>query len=230
MICTQGIEKSRACHGASYVGCTLHRRGSIRLSSTTLQIHGLCYRSRRKSGIQVLRWIHPAISDNHTKRVVTPQKHQPLNMPNTRLYMSTKMATLTLQILCRAHETVHLGRSLKLDFSCRIWYQCGSSVHATPKRWSHQTMTYPERQISERRGWSQPYTPTKHWRTNGASCCSEILEQDWPSRRVQQFQNRRSLGTTLHLPHTYRILPQSHYATRRSKFSCHPGTSHVRNL
>jgi len=40
---------------------------------------------------QLFRQPHP--------RVATPQNHQPRNLPETRCYMGTQMATLTLQIL-----------------------------------------------------------------------------------------------------------------------------------
>jgi len=180
-LCTRGMEESRASHVASHICCTHQRRRSIRLSSTTLRIHGLSYESRRKSGIQPLRWIRPAISSNNTRQFATAQNYQPPNLPETRPYIGTKMATLTLKILRRAHETAHRRRSLRPDLLCRTWYQCGSSIRTSQTRWSHQTPAHPRRQGSEWSSGSQPYTPTKHWGTHGASCCSEILEQDWLS-------------------------------------------------
>jgi len=229
-LCTQGMEKGRACYGTSHICYTHNRRWSIRLSSTTLRIHSLSYESRRKSGIQPLPWIRPAISGNHTQLVATPQNYQPPKLPETRIYMGTKMVTLTLQILSWAHETAHWGRSFRPDLSYRTRYQRGSSVRKSQTRWSHQTTAHPRRQGSKWSGWSQPHTPTKYWGTHGACRYSEVLEQDWPSGWVPQYQNRRRLGTTVHLPHTYGILPQSHHATRRPECSCHHGMSHVRNL
>jgi len=128
---TQGMEKIRACYSASHIRCTLYRRRSTRLSSTTLRIHGLSYESRRNSGIQPLHWIRSVISGNHTQRVATPQNYEPPNLPETRLYMGTKMATLTLEIFRWAHEAGHRRRSIRHNLSCRTWYQCGSSVRTS---------------------------------------------------------------------------------------------------
>jgi len=156
------MEKSRACYGARHICCTHYRRWSIWLSSTTLRIHGLSYESRRKSWIQPLSWIRPVISGYHTQWVATPQNYQPPNLAETRLYVGTKMATLTLQILGRGYKTAHRRRSLWPDLWCRTWYQCGSSMRACQTRWSHQTTVHTRCQGSEWRGWSQPHTPTKH--------------------------------------------------------------------
>jgi len=117
------------------------------------------------------------------------------------------MVTFTLKILCRAKETAHRRWSPRPDLSCWIWFQCGSPVYTSQTRWLLQTSAHYERQGLECSGWSQSYIRTKHWGTHGASCCFEILQQDWPSRWVLQYQNRRRLGTTLPLPHTHGILP-----------------------
>jgi len=126
-----------ACYGASHICCTLHGRRSTRLSSTTLRNVGLSYEFRRRSGIQPIRWIRTVIPGNYTQRVPTPQNYRPPNLPETRRYMGPKMATFTLQSLCRAHETAHRRRRLKPDLSCRTWYQCGSSVRTSQTRLSH---------------------------------------------------------------------------------------------
>jgi len=149
-LCTSVMEVSRASYEASHICYTYYRRRSITLSSTTLRIHGLSYESRRKSGIQPLPRIRPLFSGNHTQRVATPQNYQPLNLPKTRLYMCTEMATITLQILCGAHKTAHGRRSLKQDLSSRTWYQCGSSVRTSQMRWSNQTMAHSRCQGLER--------------------------------------------------------------------------------
>ena len=115
MLCSQGLEESGAGYKASHLCRTHHKRRSTRLSSTTLRIHGLSDKSRRKSGIQPLRAIRPLISGNHTQRVASPQNFLPPNLPETRLYLGTTMAALTLQILYRAHETAHWSRSLRLN-------------------------------------------------------------------------------------------------------------------
>jgi len=64
-------------------------------------------------------------------------------MPLTRLYMDTKMATLTLQILCRAYETAHRRWNLRPDLLSRTWYQYCSPVRTTQPRWSLQTAALP---------------------------------------------------------------------------------------